>query len=197
MPDCSICCESGEKLYNLCSSCSGDDKLICAKCLAKMITFKGARKLKDAYIHMHIECPFCRVKIKEKKIREHEFGCSYQFYMTTSNVYQRYTQLLLEDRACLQAITQDHIIASFNTMRLTSAAREWARIRNHNGSLFDPNLPEPTFEETIESIFGNIQGRASRIFTDRPSALVAALDPEDDEEIPIPSVPNSDDDEHS
>ena len=172
MSDCAICCVSNKKVYLLCNTCIGNDKRICAECLSKQLRWEGGRKLADAYIEMSIECPFCRKKINENQIKTHDFGRSYHFYKTTSHAFERYTDLLLEDRACLRVICNDHSRASVDTIRLTRAARAWATGRERTGLLFEPSAPIPNAQERLEAIFGEASGRASNLFPDMSETVV-------------------------
>jgi hypothetical protein len=60
MPRCAICAEKQKRLYQLCSTCVGDEKQTCFKCYSKML-FMCPEKSSCTAIHML--CAWCRQAI--------------------------------------------------------------------------------------------------------------------------------------
>ena len=156
MPDCSICCETAEKLYNLCSSCSGDDKLICGNCSGKLIEYSGAASLFQNYLKVYISCPFCREKMTFNQIENTEFGKSYQFFREISVAFHKIINLLLVDRASMNQITRRMGIQLNIIHQMEAASDQWWIERDERGQYFDPSSTATMSEaEQLESIFGN------------------------------------------
>ena len=156
MVDCVICCENdNRKLYSLCKTCVNDDKQICAECLAKLLKFDGAVSLSQPFIAMHLECPFCRCKIPESVIRTDPFGSSIDFFKKSSHVYREFSNLLLEDRSCLNAIVEDLLGATRYARRRARSARAWWEIRERQAQSLDPNTVVAP-PQSIQDIFGDV-----------------------------------------